>query len=82
MEMVKNLEVDIVPSVARQSLVSWPVVVISSSGLLFIFTSDYPGKQQLQELRHDEAATKKENDRSTTVPSAAAQDADDADDDI
>jgi len=52
------------------------------SGLLFIFTSDYPGKQQLQELRHDEAATKKENDRSTTVPSAAAQDADDADDDI
>jgi len=46
------------------------------SGLLFIYTSDYPGKQQLQELRHEKAATtNKENDRSTTVPRAAAPDA-------
>jgi len=55
------------------------------SGLFFISTSDYPGIQQLQESRcHDEeaATTNKENDRSATVPGAAAPDADaDADDD-
>jgi len=53
------------------------------SGLCFIVTTDYPGKQQLQELRSDEEAAtmKQENDRSATVPRAAAPDADATDPD-
>jgi len=42
------------------------------SGLLFIYTSDYPGKQQLQELRHEEAATTNKENASPDAAAAAA----------
>merc|ERR1712238_406219 len=43
------------------------------SGLLFIVTSDYPGKQQLQEIRNEEeAATDKENTATGRMVAPAA----------